>query len=61
MVEFSHLYTSRVFGGNPHEIEISVAGLWQRAFDLEIATMKASKQYFIECMAEEQLQKQTKN
>lgn len=56
MVEFSHLYTNRVFGANQHEVAIVVAGLWRRAFDLMIATMKASKEYFIGCMADELLQ-----
>lgn len=56
MVEFSHMYTKRVFGGNQHEVEIIVANLWKRAFDLMIATMGTSKQFFIECMADEQLQ-----
>jgi hypothetical protein len=56
MVEFSHLYTNRVFGGNQHEVAIIVAGLWRRAFDLMMATMGTSKQYFIGCMADELLQ-----
>jgi len=53
MVDFSHMYTIRVFGGNQHEVAIIVAGLWKRAFDFMMATMRASKQYFIECMADE--------
>lgn len=61
MVEFSHMYTNRVFGGNPHEVAIIVAGLWKRAFDLIMATMGASKQYFIGCMADELLQKAKPN
>lgn len=56
MVEFSHMYTNRVFGGNQHEVAIIVADLWKRAFDLMIATMCSSKQFFIGCMANEQLQ-----
>lgn len=56
MVEFSHMYTNRVFDGNQHEVAIIVAGLWRRAFDLIMATMDVSKQYFIGCMADELLQ-----
>lgn len=61
MVEFSHLYTNRVFGGNQHEVAIIVAGVWQRAFELMMSTMRASKDYFIGCMAEEQLQRARTN
>ena len=56
MVAFSHMYTNRVFGDNQHEVAIVVAGLWKRAFDLMMATMGTSKQYFIGCMADELLQ-----
>jgi hypothetical protein len=56
MVEFSHVYTNRVFGGNKHEVAIIVANLWKRAFDFAIITMGSSKQFFIERIAEEQLQ-----
>lgn len=56
MVEFSHMYTKRVFGGNQHEVAIIVADLWKPAFDLMMATMGSSKQFFIGCIADEQLQ-----
>jgi hypothetical protein len=61
MVEFSHMYTNRVFGGNQHEVEIIVAGLWQRAFDLMMSTMGASKEFFTGCMADELLQSARSN
>ena len=56
VAEFPHMYTNRVFGGNRHEADIFVAGLWQRAFDLMMSTMGASKEFFTGCMADELLQ-----
>jgi len=47
IVEASCIYTERVFGCNPKEGEIFAAKLWTRAFDLMMATVAASKQYFI--------------
>lgn len=55
MVEFSYTYTGRAFPGNPNQVEIIVADIWKRAFDVAMETMNASKQFFIACMAEELL------
>lgn len=46
MVEFACTYTERVFGGNPHESAIFAADLWNRAFDMMIKTMGATKEMF---------------
>ena len=53
IVEFSYMYTDRVFPGNPHKVAIISTNVWKRAFDLMMLTMNASKQYFIQCMAAE--------
>jgi len=54
IVEASCIYTERVFGGNPKEGEIFAAKLWTRAFDLMMANMESSKQYFIGCITDEE-------
>lgn len=53
-VNFPYFYTERVFGGNPKEGEICFAGLWKRAYDLMMADMEASSQYFIDCITDEE-------
>lgn len=53
-VNFPYFYTERVFGSNPKEAEICFAELWKRAFDLMMANMEASKQYFIGCITNEE-------
>jgi hypothetical protein len=56
IVEASCIYTERVFSGNPKEGEIFAANLWTRAFDLMNESLTASRNYFLECMADEQIQ-----
>ena len=60
-INFPYFYTERVFGGNPKEADICFAEVWKRAFDLMMATMEASRNYFLECMADEQIQTRGKD
>ena len=52
MVEFSHTYAHRVFGGNPHVVSMIVEDMWKPAFDVAIETMRKSREFFVSCMAE---------
>jgi len=55
IVDASCIYTERVWGGNPKEGEIFAAHLWTRAFDVMNEALTASRNYFLECIANEQL------
>ena len=47
MVAFASRYTERVFDGNPNESEIFAAQLWQRAMDVLLQAMNASRESLV--------------
>lgn len=47
MVAFASRYTERVFGSNSHESDIFAAQLWQRAADVMLQTMGASRESIV--------------
>lgn len=54
IVEFSHYYTNRVFADNPNEVDLIVAGLWKRAFDVMMTAMNDAKSYYEKCITDEE-------
>ena len=54
MVAFARRYTERVFDGNTYESEIFDAKLWQRAMDVMLQTMGASRESIVRLLAPEQ-------